>query len=128
VIVVDVNVLAYLFIAGPETAAVEALHRTDPDWAAPLLWRSEWRSVLAGYLRRGDLDRRTALDLTELARRMVAGREYPVEDQAVLDVVLDSGLSAYNADYVAAAWALGAPLATFDRQVLRAFPEIARRP
>lgn len=127
-IVVDVNVLAYLFIAGPETAAVEALHGADPDWAAPLLWRIEWRSVLAGYLRRGDLDRRDALELTELARRLVAGREYPVEDQAVLDMVLDSELSAYDAEYVATARILGVPLATFDRQVLQAFPEIARRP
>jgi len=128
VIVVDVNVLAHLFIAGPETAAVEALHGVDPDWAAPLLWRSEWRSVLAGYLRRGDLDRRDALELTELARRLVAGREYPVEDQAVLDVVLESELSPYDAEYVATARILGVPLATFDRQVLQAFPEIARRP
>lgn len=127
-IVVDVNVLAYLFIAGPETAAVEALHGEDPDWAAPLLWRSEWRSVLTGYLRTGDLDRRSALDLTELARRVVAGREYPVDDQAVLDVVLGSELSAYDAEYVATARALGVPLATFDRQLIQAFPEIAQRP
>lgn len=55
-IVVDVNVIAYLLIDGPETPNVEDLLVWDAEWAVPLLWRSEWRSVLAGYLRRGDLD------------------------------------------------------------------------
>jgi len=41
---------------------------------------------------------------------------------------LDSELSPYDAEYVAAARMLGVPLATFDRQLLQAFPEIAQRP
>jgi predicted nucleic acid-binding protein len=128
VIVVDVNVLAYLFIDGPQTAEVLALRDGDPEWAAPLLWRSEWRSIMAGYLRRGDLDRALAIRMTETATRMLRGREYPVEHEAVLDVVLGSTLSAYDAEYVATASRLGVPLYTYDREVLDAFPEVARRP
>lgn len=50
-IVVDTNVLAYLYLPGEYTAAAEALLAHDPDWAAPVLWRSEFRNILAGYLR-----------------------------------------------------------------------------
>ena len=127
-IVVDVNVLAYLFIDGPQTAEVQALREQDPEWAAPLLWRSEWRSIMTGYLRRGDLDRALALQMTETASRLLRGREYPVEQEAVLDVVLGSSLSASDAEYVATARRLVVPLYTYDGQILNTFPDVARRP
>jgi len=128
VIVVDVNVLAYLFIDGPQTARAEALLHGDPEWAVPLLWRSEFRSVLSGYLRRGEVNRATAIQMAESAGSIVEGREYPVEHEAVVDVLLASRLSAYDAEYVAAARRLGVPLYTWDRGLLEAFPEVARRP
>ena len=50
-IVVDTNVLAYLLITGERSAEAERALRKDPFWAAPLLWRSELRNVLALYMR-----------------------------------------------------------------------------
>ena len=50
-IVVDVNVLAYLLIPGKHTGSAERLLEADAHWAAPRLWRSELRNVLATYLR-----------------------------------------------------------------------------
>ena len=55
-IVVDSNIVAYLYLPGKYTAAAEALFESDPGWAAPVLWRSEFRNILAGYLRRGNLN------------------------------------------------------------------------
>ena len=46
-IVVDTNTLAYLYLPSTQTDDVVALLRNDPAWAAPLLWRSEFRNVLA---------------------------------------------------------------------------------
>ena len=54
-IVVDFNILAYLYLPGERTAAAEALLEHVPDWAAPVLWRSEFRNILASYMRRKTL-------------------------------------------------------------------------
>ncbi len=54
-IVVDSNVLAYLYLPGSFTEAAEKLLEQDPEWHAPILWRSEYRNILAGYMRRGTL-------------------------------------------------------------------------
>src|ERR1700730_11029807 len=50
-IVVDTNVVAYLYLSSDHTAAAEETLRKDPEWVAPLLWRSEMRNILALYVR-----------------------------------------------------------------------------
>ena len=39
-IVVDTNVIAYLFLTGQYSDLSERLLEHDPDWMAPRLWRS----------------------------------------------------------------------------------------
>lgn len=51
-IVVDTNVVAHLYLESEFTARAEAQLGSDPDWAVPLLWRSEFRNILAGAMRR----------------------------------------------------------------------------
>ena len=127
-IVVDVNVVAYLLIEGEHTQASEALLAFDPAWAAPLLWRSEWRNVLAGYLRRGELDRAAVLERLDAAESLVRGRECLADGGRVMELVEGSSCSAYDCEYVAVAEALDVPLATHDRAVLADFPGRARAP
>jgi predicted nucleic acid-binding protein len=128
VIVADVNLVAYLWITGEHTAAAEAVLAADREWAAPLLWRSEWRSVVAGYLRRGELDVAGALERVAAAEALLRGREYLVESAAVLDLVARSPCSAYACEYVALARQLGVPLVTSDRRILAAFAGTAVSP
>ena len=54
-IVVDTNVIAYLYLEGEKSRHVERLLSVDSHWCAPVLWRSEFRSVLSLYLRKGYL-------------------------------------------------------------------------
>ena len=51
-IVVDTNVLAYLYLPGEQTLDAKSLFQREPEWVAPPLWRSEFRNILAAYVRR----------------------------------------------------------------------------
>lgn len=124
-IVVDSNVLAYLYLPGEYTAVAEALIEHDPDWAAPVLWRSEFRNILAGYLRRGKLTFEQAHALQSEAEDLLGGAEYEVDSRSVLELVRDSECSAYDCEFVALAIKLSTKLVTMDGKVLRSFPGIA---
>jgi predicted nucleic acid-binding protein len=124
-IVVDTNLIAYLFIGGPKTALAEIAFRKDPEWCAPLLWRSEFRNILAVYMRRGYLTHKSALQLIQEAERLLAGAEYQVESSAVLNLAALSQCSAYDCEFVAMAQQLGVMLITSDRQILHQFPSSA---
>ncbi|XSG85105.1 MAG: hypothetical protein ACPW60_15475 [Methylohalobius sp. ZOD2] len=51
-IAVDTNVIAYFYLPTEYTPLAEKLLMQEPVWAAPTLWRSEFRNVLALYLRK----------------------------------------------------------------------------
>jgi predicted nucleic acid-binding protein len=125
VIVVDTNVLAYLYLPGQFTAVAEALLQDDPNWAAPRLWRSEFRSVLTGYLRRGALTFDQAIALQREAEALLHGTEYEVDSRDILRLVRDSDCSAYDCEFVGLALMLGVGLVTMDGKVLRSFPDVA---
>ena len=121
-IVVDSNVLAYLYLPGEYTAAAEALLEQDSDWAAPILWRSEFRNILAGYLRRKAITFEQANSLQREAESLLEGAEFEVESLAVLELVRDSDCSAYNCEFIALAMKLDTKLITMDKKLLSAFP------
>ena len=124
-IVVDSNVLAYLYLPGEYTAAAEALLEQDSDWAAPILWRSEFRNILAGYLRRKAITFEQANSLQREAESLLEGAEFELESLAVLELVRDSDCSAYDCEFIALAMKLDTKLITMDKKLLRAFPKRA---
>jgi predicted nucleic acid-binding protein len=125
-IVVDTNVLAYFYLPTDYTAAAERLHERDPDWNAPILWRSELRNILAGYLRRGSLSFAQACAMQREAEALLNGAEHEPDSKRVLELVRASECSAYDCEFIAVAEDLGTTLATMDGKLLRAFPKIAR--
>lgn len=124
-IVVDNSVLVG-FVLPPDAyhdAAIACRDR-DADWHAPFLVRTEFRSVAAGYLRRGEaLD--TLIEAGTLA--VLSVRAHHLTDAEVFAVLQSAPLSAYDAEYVALARRLGCKLVTTDREVLKAFPQLAVR-
>jgi predicted nucleic acid-binding protein len=125
VIVVDANILAYYYLPGPFTTAARELLRAEPDWAAPLLWRSELRSVLTGYLRRGELSVEEARGIQSEAEDLMRDNEYEMDSASVVDLVGRCDCSAYDCEYVALAVQLGTRLVTMDAKVLQSFPQVA---
>jgi len=124
-IVVDSNVLAYLYLPGEHSTVAEALLERDPEWAAPALWKSEFRNILAGYMRRGALTFEQACGLQREAEGLLAGCEFDVDSLAVLELVRDSHCSAYDCEFIALAMRLDTWLVTMDKKLLRAFPKRA---
>lgn len=124
-IVVDSNVVAYLYLQGDHTGKAEAMLEHDPDWAVPLLWRSEFRNILAGCMRRRTLSYEAARDLQLEAESLLAGAEHEVDSRLVLELVRDSDCSAYDCEFVALAMTLGVKLVTMDTKLLKTFPKHA---
>lgn len=128
-IVADANQLVYLYVqTGALTDHAQAVFQRDSEWAAPYLWRSEVRNVLARLMR----DRKISLDdacaVLADAEALLTNQEYLVASADVLALAAESGCSAYDCECVALAEALDVPLVTADREVLRAFPTRAQSP
>lgn len=121
-IVVDTNVIAYLLLPGDFTQRAEALLKREPDWAAPVLWRSEMRNVLATLLRQGRLTPPQATAVQAEAESLLAGAEYSVASPRVLELSASTDCSAYDCEFVALAEVLDVTLYTLDARLLRAFP------
>ena len=115
-IVVDTNVIAYFWLPGEYTTFAERALNKDNEWAAPILWRSEFRNILAGYIRRKNLTIDMAIQLMEHAEAQMKGREYIVQSGRVMSFVEMSSCSAYDCEFVALAEDLGVPLITTDEK------------
>jgi predicted nucleic acid-binding protein len=126
-IVVDASVVVGILINGKHTAAATDLLIREQQWAAPLLIRHELQTVFATHMRLRDYDLRLALTALHDAEEIFGGRLYDVATLDVLELAQRSGCSAYDCEYVALAMDLGVPLLTLDRQLLNAFPRVARR-
>ena len=100
----------------------------DAEWVAPILWRSEFRNVLALYLGNDILDFSIALQVIEEAEQLMVSREFEVNSTQVLSLVSDSSCSSYDCEFVALADDLGVKLVTFDKKIHKEFPEIGVSP
>ncbi len=124
-IVVDTNVIGYLYLTGDHSTQAERAVSKDPLWAAPLLWRSELRNVLALYIRKKLLSLADAQQVMEEALHLMRGREYETMSHHILALAAASHCSAYDCEFVALAQDLNVPLVTVDRQILSQFPDVA---
>ena len=120
-IVVDTNIIGYLYLSSERSEQAEKALLKDAEWVAPILWRSELRNVLAQYIRKEILSFEDAVRIMDEATRLMEGREYEIASMDVLQLVRESRCSAYDCEFVALARELGIPLVTVDRQILREF-------
>mgnify|MGYP000194544206 CR=1 FL=1 len=127
-IVADTNLLVYLYVQGQRTTQAEAILKKDPTWAAPILWRSEFRNTLMQLVRHKDLLLDDAIEIVAEAEHWMAGREYSVVSYQVMKLAEQSNCTAYDCEFVSLAQELDVPLVTADRQILRAFSKRAISP
>ena len=72
-IVADTNLIAHLLLPGEHTRDSERVYEKDPHWIAPLLWRSEFRNVLALYMQCEEMTLEVAWSWWILLRRLLCG-------------------------------------------------------
>lgn len=124
-IVVDTNLIGYLYLTSEHSRQAELVLRKDPFWSAPLLWRRDFRNVLASYLRRKLLGLEEAQQIMTEAMDFMRAREYEVTSHQVLSLAAASNCSAYACEFVALAKDLKVPLVSQDKLILDQFPEVA---
>ena len=128
--VVDTNVLAYLLL-GTEAHVDEAraaLERVSIP-LAPAHWEAELTNVVWMAVRTGILPPEEGPVRLSLARRL--GVETVATGtlcQGALMRSITSGIAVYDTLFVELAARTGCPLLTFDKALLKAFPDIAIRP
>lgn len=129
-VVVDTNVVAYLLL-GTEAFVDEARvvfgAATNP--LAPGHWEAEVTNVVWMAVRSGILQPEEGPVRLSLARRLgIETVATATLCQGALLRSVTSGLSVYDTLFVELAARERCPLATFDKAVIKAFPEIAIRP
>jgi predicted nucleic acid-binding protein len=124
-IIVDTNIIGYLYLTSDRSPQAEKALLKDPFWSAPILWRSEFRNVLALYIRKKLLKLEETQEIMEEAMRLMRDREYEVSSQQVLNLAARSTCSAYDCEFIALANDLNSPLVTVDKQILAQFPKVA---
>ena len=124
-IVADTNIISYLFLPTVYSERASQLYKIESDWAAPSLWRSEFRNVLALYLRQKIVTLEEALVLQDEAEALMTDQEFTVTSLQVLTLTDSSTCSAYDCEFVALAKQLSVKLVTQDKKILREFPGVA---
>lgn len=121
-IVADTNLIVYLFIAGDQTSLAQKVLRKDPQWIVPPLWQSEFRNVLAAYIRRG-MTLAQASQLMEDALQTLQERQILPSNEEVFALITETDCTAYDCEFVALARQLSIKLVTADKQLLEQFPD-----
>ncbi len=124
-IVVDTNVILYLFLPGERTQQAKEVFRKDPVWVAPILWKSEFRNILSLYLRKKLLTLNQAKQLIDEAEYLMQDNQFDVPSFQVLSLAAISECSAYDCEFVALADELGVALITSDKKILKSFRSTA---
>lgn len=124
-IVVDTNIISYFYLPTMYSDRVNSLFRLDSEWCVPKFWRSEFRNVLALYLRKGLINIDDAFDFQEEAEQLMEGNEFHVTSRHILTLVNESRCSAYDCEFVALAQQLNVKLVTEDKKIITEFKDIA---
>ncbi len=124
-IIADTNIISYLLLPTSYTDLVESLYEIDPDWSAPILWKSEFRNVMALYLRKKIITLEKAMQLQDTAESIIIQNEYDVSSSQVLSFIDKSNCSSYDCEFIALAHHFDTKLVTQDKKILKEFPSTA---
>ncbi len=124
-IVVDTNIISYFYLTSEFSDLADELYKKNPNWHAPILWRSEFRNVLLMYLRKKIISLSEASELFEAAEGLLKTKEYEIKTYQTLKLAKESNCSSYDCEFVSLAKDLETRLVTMDKRILNSFPDIS---
>jgi predicted nucleic acid-binding protein len=129
-IVVDTNVLAYLLLkTQPFFDEADGFWRTVYEPIAPASWEAEFANVVWVAVQARVLRPEEGLQRLDAASRLgINSVPSSILWLGALDRSIVSGVAVYDTLFVELAARERVGLATFDRKVLAAFPDVAKRP
>jgi predicted nucleic acid-binding protein len=129
-VVVDTNVVSYFLLdTEPFSRDCRAFWRKGIEALAPVSWEAELLSVLWQAYRAEALDAPGMLRCLDRAKYL--GIRPMALGQLLSGALLracQAGVSPYDALFVEVAHREGVPLVTYDKKVLKTFPDIATTP
>ncbi len=128
--VVDTNVIAYFLLGTPKfvTEAREFWNQAD-ELFAPALWEAEIANVIWMASRAKVIAAQDASAKLALAGRLgILSINNRTLWHGALARSMSSGVAVYDTLFVELADREGVAMATFDDKVLKAYPQIAKRP
>ena len=127
-IVVDTNILIHFYFPSDFSEVSEKVFLKDPNWIAPILWRSEFKNVVLGFYRKKIIDFNKAIEAIEKAENRMQGREHSVSSLLVMDLAKETKCTSYDCEFVALAKVKDISFVTWDGAILTAFPQISLSP
>jgi predicted nucleic acid-binding protein len=118
--VIDASVVIKWYVPEEDTRAALELRTTEVKLAAPDLLFVELANILWKIVRRGEMSPSRAIEIIEkivAAPFITYANEILVRD--AMDIALTTGLSAYDASYVALAARLNVQCITADQRLVR---------
>ena len=128
--IVDTNVVAYYLLGTePFVDEVQQFWRAVDETWAPVHWEAELANTIWMAVRTGALQRDEGHQKLDMASRLRI-QAVPIRSlwQPALTRALDSGVAVYDTLFVELAAQRDLKLATFDAELLKRFPAIAKRP
>ncbi|MGN6591620.1 MAG: type II toxin-antitoxin system VapC family toxin [Terriglobales bacterium] len=129
-VVLDTNVIAYMALGiAPYREEAWALWGRIGEASAPAHWQAELTQALWVAVRRREFSAESAL------QRLAWVADLPIKTEPLAGLqagalrrAMNSAVAVYDTLFVELAAQRGCPLVTYDKQLLRVFPEIACRP
>lgn len=126
-IVLDASVLVPLIVPQSNSNSAHAIWSRGTNRAVPVLWRFEVAHAVGRAVRSAIIDYAQAADSIRVLEAALAPVEKLVPTDEILEVVFRTGLSAYDASYVALAQKLGCQVLTWDEGIIQKAPGVAMR-
>ena len=125
-IVADTNLLVYRSIETPFAPLAKRWFEVDPLWMVPTIWRFEFTNAIVMHVRKGVITRAEGATAIDEAIKTYSSNEIVVDQTTAFNLAMQLRLSAYDANFILLAQALGTYCVTGDQQMLERAPRWAR--